>query len=66
MAVKKLPLSDIQSELKERGIRLDHFLNNIGISRIHFFLVKKGKRPLTEVRKKKIEEFLKIKVSDVQ
>lgn len=59
---ESIKVSEIPQVLKRRGVRMDHFLHNIGISRIHFFLIRKGKRPLIADRKKKIETFLKIKI----
>jgi transcriptional regulator with XRE-family HTH domain len=45
--------------LKEKGVRMDYFLKEIGMSRSHFYFVKKGERPLTAEKLKKINEILK-------
>ena len=44
--------------LKEKGMRLDWFLTEIKMSRSHFYFVRKGERPLTDSKRKKINELL--------
>jgi hypothetical protein len=60
MKGKKITIEDIPALVKAKGMRMDHFLKYVGISRIHFYLVRKGERPLIEERRKKINEILDI------
>lgn len=44
--------------LKEKGIRMDFFLKEIGMSRSHFYFIRKGERRLTDANRSKINEIL--------
>lgn len=60
---KTVKLYDIPDFVKEKGMRMDHFLKEVGIGRVHFYLIRMGDRPLLEERKEKIESILDIHVS---
>lgn len=51
-------ISDIQNMVKGKGMRMDFFLSSIGMSRTHFYFVKKGERVLSDEYKKKINALI--------
>lgn len=58
MKKKETIAEQIPKILKDNGFRMDWFLKSVGISRSHFYFIRKGERPLTEENKKKINEVL--------
>ena len=52
-------LVQIPRLLKDQGKRMDWFLKSVGMSRTHFYFIKKGERKLTDENKGKINEVLK-------
>lgn len=56
---KNAIVEQIPPILKEKGLRMDFFLKSVGMSRSHYYFVRKGERPLTEEKKKRINELLK-------
>lgn len=60
---KTVKVYDIPDLVKEKGMRMDHFLKAVGIGRVHFYLIRKGDRPLLDERKQIIESILDIHVS---
>lgn len=58
MKKKDIILEQVPGILKNKGLRMDFFLKSIGMSRSHYYFVKKGERPLTEEKKLKINEVL--------
>lgn len=62
MKKKESVVNKIPSLLKERGQRMDWFLKEVGMSRVHFYLIRKGERPLTDQKREKINEVLKLEL----
>jgi ACT domain-containing protein len=61
-AKQKVDIYDVPKLVKQRGMRMDHFLKQVGISRVHFYLIRTGERPLVEERKQRIKEILNIEL----
>ena len=55
---QKAYTDSIKARLQERGIKIGFLLKQVGLSRSHWQFIRKGERPLTEVNRLKIEEFL--------
>lgn len=55
-------INNTLDSLKDNGLTIGHFLKSVNISRSHWFFLKNGNRPLTEVKKAAIVEFLKSKL----
>jgi ACT domain-containing protein len=58
MKEQKLTVKDVPKLVKCKGMTMDHFLKYVGISRSHFYFIRKGERPLTQENKEKINELL--------
>lgn len=58
---QKLFIQEVIKELKNGGITLEWFLKEIGISRTHWFFIKRGERTLKEEKNKKISEVIRKK-----
>jgi len=58
MKKKENPLNNVPDILKEKGQRMDWFLKEVGISRSHFYFIRRGERPLTDENRKKINHVL--------
>lgn len=54
----KTVLDQIPGLVKKKGMTMQHFLKFMGISRSHFYFIRKGERPLTSENKEKIKELL--------
>jgi hypothetical protein len=55
---QKLFIGDTVQGLKESGTTIGWFLKTIGMSRTHWFFIKKGERPLTKENIDKIQEVM--------
>lgn len=51
-------ISDIQKQVKAKGMRMDFFLLSIGMSRTHFYFIKKGERMLSDEYRNKINALI--------
>lgn len=58
MIKKTTRIEDIPKKVKEKGLRMDYFLVQIGMSRSHFHFIRKGDRVLTREYRDKINEIL--------
>lgn len=55
---KRKQLDGILPIIKDKGLRFDFFLKEIGVSRSHFYFIRQGERKLTDDKKKKINDIL--------
>lgn len=62
MKEQKITIDDVPKLVKAKGMTMDHFLKWVGISRSHFYFIRKGERPLTDENKEKINELLDLKL----
>lgn len=51
-------IKSIKDKVKAKGYMMGYFLSSIKVSASHWHFLKKGDRPLTEDKKKQIDEFL--------
>jgi len=58
MKKKREAYPEIAKRIKEQGLRMDFVLREIGISRSHFYFVRKGERNLDAEKKAKLNKIL--------